>query len=442
MINHWQEPIRDSLSPFQVAYVAGFESGDLEHAAWSLAARSANALTAGLPLEQLEVETALHAQLIAQTHQIPQGYINSISQQCAANLRAQNSHPWHLAGAYYSEETMIPVHEQTNDRGTLSYLYMNKLIIAVLFRDYSQAHRDSKEARDYPAGMATTPQAPVVNFYSSLVACHDYANASSEDKAALWADLESAQAQLQSWASHSPANYLHKFHLVEAEMQRLTGNKALAIDLYDQAIAGAKANKYTQEEALANELAAEFYLGWGREKIAQDYLISAYYGYAHWQSSAKVQDLEQRYSNLLAPILLRQQLTLSTTETVFTVDLPSFHRSATKPTAESTISGTTTVSAALDLASVLKVSQALSSEIHLDKLLSTLLSMVLENAGASKGVLLMPQADRWFIEAIAALGHPAQVNSVALSESTELPHVLIDRVKRSLQPVIVVDASR
>ncbi|MEM8503204.1 MAG: AAA family ATPase [Cyanobacteria bacterium P01_D01_bin.1] len=453
LINHWREPIRDSLQPFQAAYVAGFENGDLEHAAWSLAAYSANSLIAGLPLERLEEDFARHAQMLAQTHQTWQSYVNSISRQVVANLKGDSSEPWRLAGTYYSEETMVPVHTQMNDRGTLSYLYMNKLIIAVLFRDYAQARQYIEEARDYPAGAATTPQPPVINFYSSLVACHDYAKSSlceqtTLEQTTLWADLTAAQAQLQQWASHAPENYLHKFYLVEAEMQRIAGNKALAIDLYDQAIAGAKANEYIQEEALANELAAEFYLSWGKEKIAQAYLVNAYYGYAHWHSDTKVHNLERRYPNLLAPICQRQQPALSTTETVFTVDSPLIHRSVHqsahpsthRPIAKPTVSGTTTVSASLDLASILKVSQALSSEIYLDKLLSTLLRMVLESAGASKGVLLMPQAEQWFVEAIARSGQPTQVESVMLCDDTDLPRSLVDRVKRSLQSVVIADA--
>ena len=73
------------------------------------------------------------------------------------------------------------------------------------------------------------------------------------------------------------------------------GQKVEAIDLYDLAIAGAKANGYVQEEALANELAAKFYLDWGKEKFAASYIQEAYYSYAYWGAKAKVADLERRY---------------------------------------------------------------------------------------------------------------------------------------------------
>ncbi|NJL43378.1 MAG: hypothetical protein HC935_08885 [Pseudanabaena sp. SU_2_4] len=100
-------------------------------------------------------------------------------------------------------------------------------------------------------------------------------------------------------------------------MCRIQGKTLEAIELYDRAIAEAKSNGYTQEEALANELAAKFYLNWGKEKVAAGYMQEAYYSYSHWGASAKVQDLEHCYPKLLAPILQQQRASLPITATVF-----------------------------------------------------------------------------------------------------------------------------
>lgn len=163
----------------------------------------------------------------------------------------------------------------------------------------------------------------------------------------------------------------------------------------------------------------------------------AYYGYAHWGAKAKVQDLEHRYPNLLTPILRQQRTSLAATETVFAPEsLTSFQA----PRTQSSTFGNTNIFI-LDLATVLKASQTLSSEIQLDQLLATLLHTVLEHAGADKGALLMPHEHQWFVEAVATLDQPARVQSLALSSSSEIPHVLINTVKRSLQPVVVVEAS-
>ena len=59
------------------------------------------------------------------------------------------------------------------------------------------------------------------------------------------------------------------FFTPKAEEYRILGNNYEAGDWYDRAIAKAKANEYIHEEALANELAAKFYLNWGKDKIAR-----------------------------------------------------------------------------------------------------------------------------------------------------------------------------
>ncbi|MEM1311778.1 MAG: PAS domain S-box protein, partial [Cyanobacteria bacterium P01_H01_bin.153] len=198
----------------------------------------------------------------------------------------------------------------------------------------------------------------------------------------------------------------------------------------------AREHGYCHEAAIANELAAKFYLEWGKNSIAQDYLTHAYYGYAHWGATVKVQALEQRYPHLLTSILQPQSSLSSTSETVFVSMAAASHPSTTR----SSYDGSTT-SAVLDLETVLKASQTLSSEIQIDTLLATLLKIVLENAGADKGVLLLPREDDWFVEAIAAFGQPLQIEAVQERESTEIPHALINLARHRLEPVVIADAT-
>lgn len=148
-------------------------------------------------------------------------------------------------------------------------------------------------------------------------------------------------------------NYLHKYHLVEAEKARVLGQFFEAEEFYERAIAGAAENEFIQEEALAYELAAKHYLARGREKIARTYMKEAHYCYDRWGAKAKVKDLEKRYPQLLNSNLIRQS-TLT----------------------EGMISHST---------AVMKAAQALSEIIHLDQLIARLLLMAqaaisLENA--------------------------------------------------------------
>ena len=68
--------------------------------------------------------------------------------------------------------------------------------------------------------------------------------------------------------------------------------------LYDRAIDAARASGFVQNEALANELAARFYAARGFEKIAYAYLRDARYCYLRWGADAKVKQLERLYPRL------------------------------------------------------------------------------------------------------------------------------------------------
>ena len=223
-------------------------------------------------------------------------------------------------------------------------------------------------------------------------------------------------------------NFAHKCDLIRAEMQRILGHKAEAIDLYDRAISGAKENSFIQEEALANELAAKFYLKCGKEKIAAGYMQEAYYCYAHWGAKAKVDDLEKRYPQLLAPILQQPHAADSFKETIARGTITSTHTS-------------TSISEALDLATLLKASQAISGEIELDQLLTTLLEIVIANAGASKCVLLLKQELELKVVALVEEGQlPQLLPSIPLESSWDVPINLVNTVKRNLKPLVLVDA--
>ena len=232
---------------------------------------------------------------------------------------------------------------------------------------------------------------------------------------------------MQDWARHAPMNGQHKYDLVSAEYNRFLGNKTEAIELYEKAIEGAKANEYIQEQALANELAAKFFLEWGKEKAAMGYMQQAYYCYAKWGAKAKTNDLENRYPQLLCPILEQEQINPFT---------------SLKSTLSQSISNTSTCNL-LDLGTVIKTSQAISLEIHLNKLLSTLMSMVIENAGADKGVFLSPAKGEIIIEAVIIAQSQGErpnisvMSSPVLQSSVQIPSSLVHYVSRTRENLVI-----
>ena len=231
---------------------------------------------------------------------------------------------------------------------------------------------------------------------------------------------------------YAPMNHLHKFYLVEAERYRVLGQQVEAIDFYDRAIARAKENEYLQEEALANELAAKFYLDWGKEKVAAGYMQEAYYCYGRWATQAKVEDLEQRYPQLLQPILNQPKLRFNPLETLAKISQSS----------QTSSNSNTSISDVLDFASIMQAAQALSSKIQIDELLGTLNQIILKNSGAETCALLLPHQDEWQIRAITHINPDKQppttlLQTQALDSSVGIPLKLIYYVKNTLETVVI-----
>jgi signal transduction histidine kinase/GAF domain-containing protein len=197
-----------------------------------------------------------------------------------------------------------------------------------------------------------------------------------------------------------------------------------AEEFYEQAIQGAKENEYLQEEALGYELAAKHYLARGRERFAQLYMKEAHYCYERWGATAKAKDLETRY-----PQFFPQSLNVASTPV---------HTTA------GTTSNTSHV--AFDLAAVMKASQAISSEIELEQLLRSLIQILIENAGAQTGCLLLETTGEWTIEATCELSEGAQVCATRVLQSApianRLPETIVQYVIRTHESVILNDATR
>jgi PAS domain S-box-containing protein len=220
--------------------------------------------------------------------------------------------------------------------------------------------------------------------------------------------------RLQLWASNCPENFENRAALVGAEIARIDGRDVDAMRLYEQAIRSAQANGFVHNEALANELAARFYAARGFEKIARAYLQDARYGYLRWGADGKVRQLDELY-----PHLREQEPTSAPTSTIGT---PVEH---------------------LDLATVIKVSQAVSGEIVLEELINTLMRTAIEQAGAERGLLILQRGAEPRVEAEATIGGDTivvQLRDQPMSASV-LPESVLHYVLRTRESVLLDDAA-
>jgi PAS domain S-box-containing protein len=422
-IIHWKKHIRELLKPFLEAYQSGLETGDLEFAAYCAHNLCVQSYFAGKELLELERDIVTYGEAIRQIKQEIALTWNQTFQQAIANLMGCSTNPSRLIGEFYNEENRLPQHKVVNDGIAIFDVYFNKLFLCYLFYEYAQGVESSSLAELYLIRITATPLEPLYYFYSSLARLATYPGNSAQAQSEILKKVAINQEKMKQWAHYAPMNYLHKYHLVQAETARVLGQLLEAEEFYEQAIQGAKENEYIQEEALAYELAAKFYLDRGRERFAQLYIKEAHYCYERWGAMAKVKDLETRYPQFFPQPSVMARSTIRTTAGTTSSDSDS----------------------AFDLAAVMKASQAISSEIELDRLLRTLMQILIENAGAQTGCLLLENSGAWVIEAACELSDGENVCATQVLESmpmvNRLPESIIQYVIRTHEPVILNDAT-
>ncbi|HEY9611928.1 ATP-binding protein, partial [Allocoleopsis sp.] len=440
-IRHWKEHLGETLTPLLDAYLIGLETGDLEYAAYAACVYCYHSYVLGKELVRLEREMALYSNALKQLKQETSFYYNELCRQVVLNLMGRAEDKCRLIGESYNEIEMLPIHREANAKNICHSLYFYKLVLCYLFQDYPQAIKNAQLVEEFIDSAVGT--IPLSHFYTSLVHLAIYPNVSSSEQKQILLKVKANQKKIKKWANHAPMTHLHKFYLVEAERHRILGHKAQAIDYYDRAIELAKEHEYINEEALAHELAAKFYLGLGKVKIAQAYLLDARYCYRRWGAIAKVKDLEVRYPQLLT------RKSDSVTNAHFGTSAARTGR--IEPTA--LLDPTTTSSGSsesLDLATAIKASQAIFSEMMLDKLLATLMKILIENAGAQKGFLILEQAGKLLIEAEGAMerDNVTVLQSIpiesmgALDNMPLLSLAIVNYVARMKESVVLNDAAR
>ena len=225
--------------------------------------------------------------------------------------------------------------------------------------------------------------------------------------------VTASMEKIRVWAGHNETNMSAKLQLCEAELARVTGDPLVAQTAFEKAIAAAKRFGFKNEEAIANELAGRFYLSHGNRTVGRAYIDEASHAYDRWGALAKVAQLEQEFSDLLV---------------------------TRRGVAAHTATATTTATHNLDLQTVIKASQALSSEIRLGSLLGRMIEMAVENAGATRGALIMEQGGVSVVQAeTEAEGETRSQHGTPVGERHDLAQSVIAYVARTGDWVVLED---
>jgi predicted ATPase/signal transduction histidine kinase/CheY-like chemotaxis protein len=427
-INHRKNHLKEGLNLLLEAYQAGLETGNLETAAATVYLHSCHRFFLGHDLAEVEREMYTYSQAIATYKK--ESLLNSLKlfRQVVLNLLGTED-SCELVGESYDERIRLPLALAANQKSEIFCIYFTKLKLNYLFEKYPEAIKNANIAADYLEQFTVIPVTCLFYFYDSLARLGLYPSVCKSEQRQIFKKVSYNQKKLQKWAREAPMNHLHKFFLVEAEVNRVLGKTTQAIEYYEQAINLARENGYLNEESLANELATKFYLGWGKHTVAQAYLTQAYYGYARWGAQAKLTFLKKRYPEFSQIANLEHcQKPQSLTSSTVTYD--NFRSPKT-----------------LDIETIFKLSQALSVDIQLERVFPTLMKLLIENAGAEKGTLILIEendkvvAAQYAADIINTVENPLVCNLPTSQTEREIPLTVINYVERTQEFLVISDIS-
>ncbi|MBU7585880.1 MAG: AAA family ATPase [Nostoc sp. TH1S01] len=412
---HWKESIQNKIAEEKLleAYQIAIDIGDYEFASYTVIDYCLLQFFRGNNLDNVEHNyTKYSRQILKWRQRYSYNYIE-ICQSIVAKL-------------IHNKNVLLKDLTQDNNEWLLFIRYFVVTSYCYFFKDYHQAVANAINAKRHIDACSTFLPALQHNFYFSLSLLALYNACDVKQQKEFIEQVDKNQEDMKIWASHCLENFQHKYDLVAAEKARILGRNWEAEELYERAIQGAKKYEFIHEEALAYERAAEFYLYLGREEIGQLYLRNAHHCYARWGAKAKVQQLEEEYPQYFIGSVSREIKSLSTTTSTTESD-----------------------GKILDLTTVTKASQALAEEIILSKLLEKLMKIMIENAGAEKGFLLLRSQDMWVIEAIASVDtedvtilQSIPVYSENNSNQTPLLSVsIINYVAHTKENIVINDAT-
>ncbi|WP_455281348.1 trifunctional serine/threonine-protein kinase/ATP-binding protein/sensor histidine kinase [Cupriavidus necator] len=413
-VMQWTQPIRAARSLVRRAFDVASKLGDLTYASFARNNLITQLLACGDPLAEVQneaeatIDFARRARFgLAVDRVTPQ-------LQLARTLRGLTPTFGCFDDADFDEEQFERyLDEAPGPALATCWYWIRKLQARFLADDHAAAIMAADRAESLLWTSPSFFEQAEYHFYAALARAACCGTAAAPERTQHLEALAAHHRQLLIWAEHCPENFENRAALVGAEIARLDGREVDAMGLYEQAIRSAQDSDFIHNQALANELAARFYAGRGFEKVARVYWQDARHSYLRWGADGKVRQLDALYPHLWGE--------------------------------ERAPAPTMTIGASvehLDLATVIAVSQAVSSEIVLDKLLDTLMRTAIEQAGARRGLLILPQGAEHRVAAEATTGGEAvtvQLRDESVT-AAELPLSMLHYVLRTRENVILDNA--
>jgi PAS domain S-box-containing protein len=414
-VSLWTKPIATAIDFVRRAFRICIDRHDLTYACYCCNHLVTDLLLQGVDLEEVWRASQKGLEFVRKVKSRDTADVIVSQQRFILDMRGQTAVFSSFSDAQFDEELFEAQLTEERMPHLVCYYWILKLQARFTSGNFDAAMAAAQKAKQMLWSAEMLIESTNYFFYSALTIAAVHETTGSTGQPDGLEVIKQSLERFREWSASCPETFLDKCILISAEIARIEYRDLEAMRLYERAIQAARENGFVHNEALANELAARFYAARGFEKIAHAYLRDAQYCYLRWGADGKVQQLEELY-----PHLREEEPVTGPTSTI----------------------GTSVEQ--LDLATVMKASQAVAREIVQENLVQTLMMIALEHAGAERGLLILPHGEELRIAAEARTGRDGVEVQLrqAPATSVELPEALLRYVTRTQQSVILDDASR
>ena len=419
-VGFWQRPVSACARALLTTHQDCIDVGDTEYACHALYIGAYNRFFGGEELSKLDAQMQIDANAMARLNQERSLTSLRIWWQGVRNLRGQAQNLWCLRGDVYDESVMLPKFRETHNIHGLANTFVVRLILCYLFDRIDEAVENARLAEQSMGVFKSVSVPSWYHFYAALTHLAAAEKTMGPKRRRNLALAACSTRLLAHWAHEAPINHTAKSLLVQGEQARIHGRWDSAEALLERGIAAAQEAKFVSEEAVGYELLAKVYRHKQRPQLRIYFLHQAYATHGQWGATAKMQAMELVHPELAAAevhelVALRTDIT---------------HSPTTRKTAN-----------LFDMESVFRASQAISGIIDLRALSERLMTLVMENAGAQRGVLLLVNAERLTL-AMDSRDSKATPDMQPLELSTQqarttVPLDIVNYVRRTQHTVVL-----
>jgi hypothetical protein len=432
LIKHWKDNLRSCIVPIQENTNIALNVGDYEYYAFSLCMYIAYKVYVGEHLKSIYEECIKYTNIYTENMEAAIQFVAPNIEYALKLMNPSIPLDYELSGKYFDVDKHIPLMRENNKTG-LSFYYVAKIHLAVLFKDYIIGLQWVDESKLVIDGAALGMYNQVRYYlFKGIIHAKMIENKIGKKKKH-YKELNFVIGKFKKWAEHCPVNHQYSYLLLKALRLALDSKKEQASILFEESINLVEENGFVNDVALINELAAEFYFVQKKVKIGNAYIREASKSYLAWGALAKVAYLQEYY-----PIVYEENMGVSSKDNLENT-ISAHSQTHTIERMGTTVSNT----AKMDMESIVKVSQTLSGEIQMEKLFQKVMKILIENAGAEKCYLILLDNDRFLIQAEGGVGLTSFpiLQSLVVDNDEYVPLSVIEYVSRTKESLVLNDAA-